>query len=213
VKADSLLADTWTALMALAAEHARDLADETPVQRFLSLLRDGFASRRIYLTAPHGDVPEHATAWGWEISRRADGSGEGEFRHAPQAILIGMLEADWVWLIPDTTYGFLVQAEHVANRVFPVELKTLLRHLDEAHLIQTQKDRNATRRTVEVRVGATTRRVIKLARSALESPTVAETGNSGNSGNIQDLPRADGADVSDVSGATTLKGTDWECEP
>src|SRR5262249_34138718 len=105
VKADSLLADTWTALMALAAEHARDHADETPVQRFLGPLGGGFASRRIYLTAPHGDVPEHATAWGWEISRRADGSGEGEFRHAPQAILIGMLEADWVWLIPDTTYG------------------------------------------------------------------------------------------------------------
>ena len=162
-----LLERAWQVLLTHAAEHGRDLAEETPVRRLLALLSDGFAGKRAYLEAPGGGPPEEAERWGWEVrpATDRDGNDTDEVRHLPSAALVGVLEDDWLLLFPDATYQFIQAAARTAGNVFPVDLKTLTRRLDEAGLIATEA--SSGRRIVNVWTGSGTRRVIKLARTAL----------------------------------------------
>jgi hypothetical protein len=162
-----LLKDAWPVLLAIAREHPQELSAETPVERFLALLGDGFASKRVYVTAPHGGPPEDAEALGWErdTSTAYDGMGYGEWRHGATATLLGVCDGDHLLLYPEVTFQVVTSAARMAGQVFPVELKTLLKRLDEAQLIMT--DAKGRRHTVNVRLGRKTQRVIKLLRQAL----------------------------------------------
>lgn len=144
----------WEALREIAAEQAIQLADETPIQRFVALLTDGFASRQIYVEAEEGGRPRDAERWGWD-------SGDEHGR----AELVGRLKEDnqWVCLYPEVTYQYVTSAARAANQVFPVDQKTLLKQLADNGLIAVQ----GHRRTVKVRFGGTNPRVIKLRVDAL----------------------------------------------
>jgi len=164
---ERLLRDTWPVLLAIAREHAQELAAETPVERFFALLSDAFASKRVYVTGPHGGPPEDAETLGWErdTSTAYDGMGSGEWRHGATETLMGVLDGEWLLLYPEATYQVVASAARTAGQVFPVELKTLLKRLDEAQLIMIET--KSRRRTVNVRFGRKTQRVIKLSRQAL----------------------------------------------
>ncbi len=133
------------------------------MQRFLALLADGFASRRIFLEARTGGAPEDAEAWGWEPSLGGEYAPTQDFRHAPGAILVGLLDAHHVLLFPEVAHQFVAGAARATDERFPVELPTLLKRLDDAGLIVTQGDR----RTTKFWVGERQVRVIKLRRDAL----------------------------------------------
>lgn len=167
---DALLSRAWTVLVAHAREHGQDLAAETPVRIFLALLGDGFAAKRAYLEAPGGGAPADGKLWGWEPDTRTDRGGLAyhELRHPTTGTLVGVLEDDWVFLYPEATYQFVVAAARMGGQVFPVELRTLLKRLDEAKLIATEP--GTGRRTPNVWTGQRSRRVIKLRRDALVPP-------------------------------------------
>lgn len=165
------------ALQAIATEQAIQLADEKPVRRFLSLLSDGFASRRIYVEAIEGGAPLDAERWGWELRTTGADDREddqGSYKHNPIALLVGKVADGWLCLHPEVTYQYVTTAARSANQLFPVELRTLLKNLADEDLIATQSGRH----TVKVRrVGDRTTgsdagsRVIKLRVSALFSPS------------------------------------------
>jgi hypothetical protein len=61
-----------------------------------------------------------------------------------------------------------VGAARGAERIFPVDKRTLLHRLDEAGLIETTREGTHRRREVNAWINGRTRRVIKMRREALE---------------------------------------------
>lgn len=166
-EATALLSRAWDAIISLTFEHGESAASETPTSRFLALLSDAFSSRQAYLEHLNGGPPADGENWGWEERFWHDREGDErrELHHSSSADLLGKIEGEWLLLYPETTYEFVATAARNAGQVFPVELKTLLKRLDEEGLIGTEP--GSGRRTVNVRFGPRTQRVIKLRRDAL----------------------------------------------
>ncbi len=167
--AEQLREDAWSALLELSRSHQEAMAEESPVRIFLALLSDGFASRRAFVEALQSGPPPDALALGWEIVSYIDRNGDeqAECRHGPSATLLGHADAEWFYLVPETTMQFIATAARAADKLFPVDQSTLLRRLDENHLIATEEQ--GSRRVVNQRIQGSTRRVIKLKRSALST--------------------------------------------
>jgi hypothetical protein len=112
-----------------------------------------------------GDAPQPATAWGWVGRPYVDDRGDDgiEYVRPLGGTFLGHIDSEWLYLIPETTMQFVTSAAQAGDQHFPVEQRTLLRRLDEMGLIATQDGR----RVVNQRILGTTRRVIKLKRSAL----------------------------------------------
>lgn len=181
-QADTRIAEAWTVLLQLAAGQAEALAAETPAQRFLALLGDGFRSRRAYLEHLDGGEPADRERWGWEPYSRVwvdDGERreETEYRTRSGAVLLGWLDDDCLLLFPEATYQFVAARAREAGQVFPVELRTLLKRLEQAGVIVAEP--GSGRRTPKVRRGDQTVRVIKLSATALSGPENGEHGEHG----------------------------------
>ncbi len=166
---ETLLQDAWNMLTATARQQSNALQDEAPERRFLALLADGFASKRAYLANLNGDCPADGDAWGWVCVTRHDKDGDEyhELQRPPQGTLLGHVGEDWLYLFPEQAYQFVAKAARDANSVFPVESKTLLKHLGDAGYIATKKENGDIRRTLQQRIGTSNPRVIKLRRTAL----------------------------------------------
>lgn len=178
-EADTLFATAWSALLNLAEQAGDDLASETPVARFLAMLGDGIASRRGYLESRAGAVPHDAAELGWEAAVLTDDAGNPRtvYHRVAGATLLGYADEDWLYLLPETAYSFVATAARAAGDVFPVELKTLVKRLDEAKLIAIEP--TTGRRTPHVRgPGGAKRRMIQLQRAAL-TPSPPEKGGQG----------------------------------
>lgn len=158
-------ADAWSALLSLSQAHQDDLHEESPERIFLALLADGFASRRAVLDSMTGDAPADASTWGWLPRRYTDDRGDErtEYVRPLGSTFLGHVDAEWLYLIPETTMQFVASAAQAGGQHFPVEQRTLLRRLEESGLIATQDGRRA----VKQRILGIPRRVIKLKRSAL----------------------------------------------
>ena len=102
----ALVSDSWDVLLQHARQQANDLANESPVQIFLALLADGFASKRAYFEARSGGLPENAEAWGWARNSTTSMQLENrdELRRPSGAMLLGMLDDDWLLLFPEAAY-------------------------------------------------------------------------------------------------------------
>ncbi len=154
----ALLAGAWDALLALAADQARELAGESPVERFMALLDDGLVSKRAYLTGKDGGAPDDPLVWGWE----PDSMNPGQYRHGAGTRL-GVVTDDWLLLIPEETYRYVATAAHAAGEEFPGQLQTLTKRLDEAGMIQTEA--SGRQRTPREFIDGKRQRVIKLSRA------------------------------------------------
>ncbi len=167
--ARDLLDAGLTALHTAGKDHAAQLAETRPVDRFLSVLRDGFALRKIYVEdksvggAP--DVSANPEFWGWEAD-----DASGGYRHAPGALMAGWLDGEHVLLLPESIKAFIADRSRAVEESFPCDWTTLLKHLDEEGTIDVrQPTPDAPReRAIPVYAAGSTRRVVKLRRSALE---------------------------------------------
>jgi hypothetical protein len=149
---------------------------ETPVQRFLALLADGFASKQVYVEALKGGPPGNGDEWGWEMcaSKDQEIDEHRELQHNMSAQLLGRIEGGWLLLYPEVTYQYVSAAARTAGQVFPVDRNTLLVRLDEDGLIATAREKGGKRRTVKQRIGDRTPRVIKLSVAALDTTPPGE---------------------------------------
>ncbi len=164
---DALLGQVWTILCTAAQVQADSLLTLRPDQRALDLWLNGLAGKRCYLETLDGTAPDDAADWGWtrEEEQNAFGIRRDTLRRPPGGILLGYVAADWLYLLPEVAYQFLCKAARDAGEQFPVDLKTLLKALDEAGLIETHRVGGQTRRTVQQRFGGLRLRVIKLKRA------------------------------------------------
>ncbi len=158
----------WTALLSLAASQRRDTANQHPVARFLALLHNGFAARTAFLEAPDGGPPPDATRWGWsEEAVIVRGEHDLVLRHPANAAYLGWVDHDWLYLIPEAAYQFVLGAAAKSGQVFPTGDKVLLKLLESQGWIAVEA---GGRRTVKVRRGPDSLRVIKLRRRGPGTP-------------------------------------------
>ncbi len=122
----------WDTLCAAASAQAASLQALRPEQMALSLWSDGFAGKRAYLETLDGYTPDDGADWGWttETARDSFGTPRDVLRRPPGGAMLGYVDADWLYLLPEAAYQYLSTAARAAGQVFPVELKTLLKHLD-----------------------------------------------------------------------------------
>jgi hypothetical protein len=83
-----------------------DDAAEDPVQRFLGILREAFAQKRVYLDSTEGDRPVQGEQWGWVRMPVAsnDGKTAERLQPGPNAALLGWIAEDFLYLMPDAAY-------------------------------------------------------------------------------------------------------------
>ena len=147
------------------------LQAETTVSRFLALLLDGFASKHIYLRTPDDKTPSQPTQWGWTEEMEYDrGVGANvPVAHVRQATLIGYIDAEYLYLLPEATYRYLQQASQKANRTWPVDSTTLLCELGDAELIRIAGGgEKRLDRLVNKKLNGQAKRCIWLKRDALK---------------------------------------------
>jgi hypothetical protein len=165
-----LLAIVHQVLLGTASEHAHVLEEETTISRFLALLRDGFACKDIYLRTPDDEPPAQPTRWGWTGEPHYDRASGADVlvAHPKQALLIGYLDTEYLYLIPEATFRYLQQASQQANRTWPVDNTTLQRELDDAGLIRVKQDKKQVHRQVLKKINGQPGRYLWLKRGALQ---------------------------------------------
>jgi hypothetical protein len=203
-------------LLDLAREHAEALAEEVPEQLFLRVLSDGFAGKNAYLEGAKGGRPGDPEHWGWETVSRPDqfGMEREALQHPHRAVLVGVLDGDWLLLYPTQVYSFVVEAARAAGRTFPVDKRTLMHRLDEAGLIEPKLEGKHRRREVNAWINGRTRRVIKLRRDALEPPLSTSQDREEREGRegVHHTAEFDGRAPSRSTGMTAGTGKDGEAE-
>jgi hypothetical protein len=109
----------------------------------------GFAAKRLYVRAlndepPVEDVPE---AWGWSTRTIEGWQGHTHTVYEPgHAKMVGYLDADYLYLLPDPLREYLAHASRSADQAWPVDAATLYRELDEANLIESHRADTITKR-------------------------------------------------------------------
>jgi Domain of unknown function (DUF927) len=174
---ETLLHDTQTHLLGIASEHTALLRAETTVSRFLALLADGLRSKHIYLRTPDDKTPSQPTQWGWteRIEYDREAQRNVPVAHPQHATQVGYVEADYLYLLPETLYGYLHEACRKAQRPWPVDNTTLLRELDDAGLIRRGESGGRINRLRNKKINGQSTRCIWLKlealRQTLDDPT------------------------------------------
>ena len=166
------------AVLGRVEDHAEVLRRETTVQRFLDYLRDGLASKHVYLRTINGDIPDGADQWGWTPTTHWDGDAKAHVpTHDPkQAELLGYVDDTRVYLIPKTLEQYLHQSAHAEQRAWPVDMMTLLRELDAIAAIRTKTNaKGHVERELQKKISGVNQRVIHLYRIALQPADIDDS--------------------------------------
>ena len=175
----AILGTTKARFLEAVEDHAAVLRREATVQRFVDYLRDGFASKHIYLRSLTGGIPDGAGLWGWTPTTVWDGDVKGHVAtHDPkQAELLGYVDETYLYLIPKTLEQYLHQAAKAEQRPWPVDMTSLLRELEALKAILTKDNaKGHTERELQKKIQGVNQRVIYLLIDALYPPdaTTAE---------------------------------------
>jgi len=173
---DTILSETTAKLVEAAEAHAAVLQREQPVERFFAYLRAGLASKRVYLRSTDDATPEDPGRWGWTPTAVWNSTANAHIPvHEPrQALLLGYVDATWIWLIPKTLEQYLHQAAREENRPWSSSMITLLWELDSVHAIRTTVDNKGhVRREPGKKIQGGLQRMIWLHQRALFPPEEA----------------------------------------
>jgi hypothetical protein len=169
-QADERLAACRAAMVAVATARATDPSEETAIGLFLRFLSDGFGSRRIYVetTGRTGSPPESASEWGWLAIKQVEiGEQHLDYRHPPAGRAIGLLDDQYVYLLPDELQVFLNESAARMGIAFPNDARSLREELANAGLIKTESERRrggVVRRTTVKVPGGPEKRFVALRR-------------------------------------------------
>jgi hypothetical protein len=76
-----------------------DAEGEDPVRRFLGIIREAFAQKRVYLKSVDGHAPLQGDQWGWVRP-----TAEEPLQPAFGATLLGWVDEDLLYFLPDAAY-------------------------------------------------------------------------------------------------------------
>lgn len=151
----------WKVLIDLAAAQEQRIIAERPVTKFITLLQEMFSQHAIYVKGVDGGQPPNAEAFGWELDLV---EGEKNFYPGRTATFLGWSDGAFLYLLPEATYKEVARFSSSQGAMFPVKPQTLWKHLEAEGLIEVERDRDRTYRTVRPpkKVQGAPLRVLKL---------------------------------------------------
>jgi hypothetical protein len=142
--------EAWDVLCKQAKGQGMYLAEETPVERFLTLIRAVISSGRGHVCTMGGCEPiTSAAVLGWRARQVEKADGESFINREPQGRTVGWLDKANLYLDPETAYAevqLLASAEGVQ---LGLGAKELWKRLEDAKLlVSTEKDHQTIRRLI-----------------------------------------------------------------
>lgn len=155
----------YETLMQAINRQRLDAEAEDPVYRFCSHIKEALIQGKAYLDDVRGGYPDDAGQWGWSMQtiRHNDGTVSDEWKPSPGASMLGWIDNDFVYLLPDATYRLVFENLQRAG-VTLLPQQTLWKRLIDRGYVQ----RGERRYTTQKRIGDTRAYVLKLVRRHVE---------------------------------------------
>jgi hypothetical protein len=156
-----------------------DAEAEDPVHRFCSHIKEALIQGKAYLDDIRGGYPEDAGQWGWTMQtiRHNDGTVSDEWKPSQSASMLGWVDKDFVYLLPDAAYRLVFENLQRAG-VTLLPQQTLWKRLIDRGYVQRGENRYTTRK----RIGADRPHVLKVVRRCIDDHLSPQSGDSGDSG-------------------------------
>ena len=138
-QAASLEAEAWAVLVEVAKEQGRVVQEENPVNRFFTILSELLRGGRMYLEGHATRQPENPQTWGWE--RDLDGADLYQPKHGAERV--GWVDRDALYLLPETTYRFVVEHCQRSGSYFPLSARALPRQLASLGFLDVGENKNS----------------------------------------------------------------------
>jgi hypothetical protein len=142
-----------------------DAEAEDPVHRFCSHIKEALIQGKGYLDDVRGGYPEDAGQWGWTMQtiRHNDGTMSDEWKPSQAASMLGWIDKDFVYLLPDAAYRLVFENLQRAG-VTLLPQQTLWKRLIDRGYVQ----RGEKRYTTQKRIGDVRIYILKLVRRHVE---------------------------------------------
>jgi hypothetical protein len=156
-----------------------DAEAEDPVYRFCRHIKEALIQGKAYLDDVRGGYPEDAGQWGWKMQtiRHNDGTVSDEWKPSQGASMLGWVDKDFVYLLPDAAYRLVFENLQRAG-VTLLPQQTLWKRLIDRGYVQRGENRYTTRK----RIGADRPHVLKVVRRCIDDHLSPQSGDSGDSG-------------------------------
>ena len=157
-----------------------DAEAEDPVHRFCSHIQEALIQGKVYLDDVRGGYPDDAGQWGWTLQtlRHDNGTGSDEWRPSQGASMLGWLDENFLYLLPNAAYRLVFENLQKAG-IMLVQQQALWKLLIQRGCVRRGKDHLTDVKKILGR----SERVLVLSRRKLEEYLSPQIGNSGNSGN------------------------------
>jgi hypothetical protein len=145
-------------------------------------IKEALIQGKAYLDDVRGGHPQDAGQWGWLLQtiRHADGLTSNEWKPAPGASMLGWLDNDFLYLLPDAAYRLVFENLQRAG-VLLVPKQALWKLLIQQGYVQRGKDHLTDVKKIQ----GHTARVLVVNRKKLEEALSSQSGNFGNFGNTE----------------------------
>lgn len=143
---EKIMNEAYEILLELAGKHAQSMVGEQPVKMFLTALQEMMETGAV--TVP-------------KVNKLPDEDEESS------GDLVGYQDDKFLYLIPDTTYTEVFQFYQRQGKKFPISKPMLLKALEADGLIQVEKKKDKTNRTLRKQINGKMERYIWLTQSAL----------------------------------------------
>jgi hypothetical protein len=159
-----------------------DAEAEDPVHRFCSHIQEALIQGKAYLDDVRGGYPEDAGQWGWTMQtmHHNDGSVSDEWKPSQGASMLGWLDEEFLYLLPNAAYRLVFENLQKAG-IMLVQQQALWKLLIQRGYVRRGKDHLTDVKKILGR----SERVLVLSRKKLEDYLSPQTGNSGNSGDSE----------------------------
>jgi len=156
-----------------------DAEAEDPAQRFCNQIREAFAQGKVFVEDENGGNPLGASRWGWTLQtiHHSDGTRSDDWRPSPGASMLGWIDQDFLYLLPDASYRLAYENLQRAG-VMLIPQTPLWKLLVDRGYLQRGEKRYTTRK----RIGTERHYVLKLVRRCIETYLSSPSGDNGDSG-------------------------------
>jgi hypothetical protein len=160
-----------------------DAVMEDPVRRFINILVEAFAQKQVYVNNLDGQAPPRSEQWGWVKVDIANygGTVAGKPQPAPGAELLGWIDEDFLYLLPDAAYRLAFSSLQQAGTMLIPQAALWKRLAQEGYL-----QHRPGRYTILKRVERNRRHVLAVSRERFLSTDSLLSGKSGDTGDNEE---------------------------
>jgi hypothetical protein len=163
------------ALIEAINQQRLDAAAEDPVQRFRSHIQEAFIQGKVYVSDDYDGPPPDASRWGWSLQTiyQQGGTTSDEWKPFPGASMLGWVDDEFLYLIPDASYRLVYENLQRAGIMLVPQHALWKLLVSQGHL-----QRGKNRYTTLKRIGAERHWVLKLNRQYIDPPISPQSDDS-----------------------------------